>query len=65
MGEDKHRKRLRCKACGKVARTYYDKEMYAVNGNGYVTDCGTGGCGFETGKTSMESRSKFASYRAE
>lgn len=48
-----------CSACSKRARTYYDKEMHAVNGEGYVTDCGTGGCRFSTGKTRAESRSNF------
>ena len=35
--------------------------MKAVEGvGGYVTDCGTGGCGFTTGKTRTESRILFA-----
>lgn len=56
--------KLICKDCGERARTYYDKEMYAVDGEGYVTDCGTGGCGFAVGKTREESRTKFQVYRA-
>lgn len=57
---------LRCKDCGKRAKTYYDKEMNAVEGaGGYVTDCGTGGCGFTTGSTWTESRNNFLAYRAE
>ena len=59
------RKGLHCKDCGKRARTYYDKEMFAVDGQGHVTDCGTGGCGFSTGKTWTESRNNFWHYRAE
>lgn len=53
-------KRLRCSECGKVAKTYYDEEMKAVEGaGGYVTDCGTGGCRFATGKTQAESRANY------
>lgn len=54
---------LRCKDCGKRAKTYYDKEMKAVDGCGFVTDCGTGGCGFSAGLTYVESRANFRSYR--
>jgi hypothetical protein len=54
---------LRCKDCGKLVRTYYDREMFAVDQQGYVTDCGTGGCGFTTGRTWAESREQFRLYR--
>jgi hypothetical protein len=60
----KKNRRLQCKNCGELARTYYDKEMFAVDGEGYVTDCGTGGCGFTTGRTRTGSRENFKRYRA-
>lgn len=56
---------IRCAICEKRTKTYYDKEMAAVEGaGGYVTDCGTGGCPFTTGTTRQETRSKYASQYA-
>lgn len=57
---------MRCKDCGNRAKTYYDKEMAAVEGaGGYVTDCGTGGCRFTTGDTWTGSRNNYLTSQAE
>ena len=56
---------IRCKDCGELARTYFHKDFYDVGEDAWVTDCGTGGCGFEAAKTRRESAENFRSYRAE
>jgi len=55
---------MTCNDCGVNAKSYFDKNFYDVGEGAWVTDCGTGGCGFTHAKTREESRELFRIHRS-